>query len=57
MTQLLDAIHTASLHPARMPGVDNRLGSIAIGKRASLIALNSALFVQHIWIHGQALPL
>ncbi|ALR78218.1 N-acetylglucosamine-6-phosphate deacetylase [[Enterobacter] lignolyticus] len=52
-----DAIRMASLHPARMLGVDDRLGSIAIGKRASLIALNSALFVQHVWIHGQALPL
>lgn len=48
-----DAIHMASLHPANMLGVNDRLGSIAIGKRASLVALNEALFVQHTWIHGQ----
>lgn len=52
-----DAIHMASLHPARMLGVEKTLGSLAVGKRASLIALDSALFVQHVWIHGQALPL
>lgn len=51
------AIHMASLHPARLLGVDHRLGSIRAGKQANLIALNSGLHLQHIWIEGQAVPL
>ena len=48
-----DAIHMASLHPAKMLGLDRDLGSIAVGKRASLIALNPQLRLQNIWISGQ----
>ena len=35
-----DAIHMASLHPARLLGVDGQLGSLAPGKRANIIALD-----------------
>ncbi len=52
-----DAIHMASLHPAKMLGLDKQLGSLAVGKRANLIALNSQLLLQNIWINGQNLPL
>jgi N-acetylgalactosamine-6-phosphate deacetylase len=52
-----DAIHMASLHPAKMLGVDKELGSIAVGKRANLIELNSQLLLQNIWISGQNSPL
>lgn len=52
-----DAIHMASLHPARLLGMDNQLGSLAPGKRANLNALNGGLHLQQIWIQGQALPL
>lgn len=52
-----DAIHMASLHPAKMLGLDKQLGSLAVGKRANLIALNSPLQLQNIWINGQNLPL
>lgn len=52
-----DAIHMASLHPAKMLGLDKQLGSLAVGKRAHLIALNSQLLLQNIWINGQSLPL
>ncbi|WBM70171.1 N-acetylglucosamine-6-phosphate deacetylase [Buttiauxella sp. WJP83] len=52
-----DAIHMASLHPAKMLGLDKELGSLAPGKRASLIALNPLLELQNIWINGQHLPL
>jgi hypothetical protein len=51
-----DAIHMASLHPARLLGIDNQLGSLAPGKRANIIALDG-LHLQQIWIQGQALPL
>ncbi|MBA1847743.1 amidohydrolase family protein, partial [Escherichia coli] len=46
-------IHMASLHPARMLGVDGVLGSLKPGKRASVVALDSGLYVQQIWIQGQ----
>jgi N-acetylgalactosamine-6-phosphate deacetylase len=52
-----DAIHMASLHPAKMLGLDKQLGSLTVGKRANLIALNSPLQLQNIWINGQNLPL
>lgn len=52
-----EAIHMASLHPARLLGIDRHLGSLAVEKRADAIALNSGLHLQQIWIQGQALPL
>ena len=52
-----EAIHMVSLHPARLLGIDRHLGSLAVGKRADAIALNSGLHLQQIWIQGQALPL
>lgn len=52
-----DAIHMASLHPARLLGIDHRLGSLKTGKQASAIALNGKLHLQRIWIQGQHLPL
>ena len=51
-----DAIHMASRQPARMLGIDDRLGSITPGKQANLIALNGDLFVEHIWLNGQIFP-
>lgn len=52
-----DAIHMASLHPAKMLGLENSLGSLAVGKRANLNALNPQLLLQNIWINGQAVLL
>lgn len=52
-----EAIHMASLHPARLLGIDRQLGSLKTGKRADVIALNNGLHLQQIWIQGQALPL
>lgn len=46
----------ASLHPARLLGIDHQLGSLAPGKRANIIALDDGLHLQQIWIQGQALP-
>lgn len=52
-----EAIQMASLHPARLLGIDGQLGSLLPGKRANMIALNAGLHVQQIWIQGLALPL
>ena len=51
------AIHMATLHPAAMIGVDDTLGSLRVGKRANLIALDAGLQVQHTWVQGLAIPL
>jgi N-acetylgalactosamine-6-phosphate deacetylase len=50
---LAEAIQMASLAPARMLGIDDQLGSLAVGKRANLLALTSALYQQHIWVAGR----
>ncbi|UEG32664.1 N-acetylglucosamine-6-phosphate deacetylase [Enterobacter ludwigii] len=52
-----DAIHMASLHPARLLGIDHQLGSLKPGKRANMIALDEGFHLQQIWIQGLALPL
>lgn len=52
-----EAIHMASLHPARLLGMDGQLGSLAPGKRANIISLDGDLHLQQIWIQGQAFPL
>ncbi|MBM3070086.1 N-acetylglucosamine-6-phosphate deacetylase [Lelliottia sp. RWM.1] len=52
-----EAIHMASLHPARLLGIDRQSGSLSPGKQANVIALNGGLHLQQIWIQGQALPL
>lgn len=52
-----EAIRMASLHPARLLGIDKQLGSLAPGKFASINALNSGLHLQNIWIQGQSFPL
>ena len=52
-----DAIHMASLHPARLLGIDHQLGSLKPGKRANMIALDEGLYLQQIWIQGLVLPL
>lgn len=52
-----DAIHMASLHPAKMLGLDHTYGSLWAGKRANIIALDSRLMLQTIWIDGQRIAL
>ena len=52
-----EAIHMASLHPARLLGIDGQLGSLKVGKRASIIALDGGLHIQNIWVQGQRLSL
>jgi N-acetylgalactosamine-6-phosphate deacetylase len=50
---LADAIWMASLAPARMLGITERLGSLAVGKQANLLALTTELAQQHIWVAGR----
>ncbi|UTM59723.1 N-acetylglucosamine-6-phosphate deacetylase [Photobacterium sp. CCB-ST2H9] len=47
------AIEMASLIPARLLGIDKRLGSIATGKSASFVALSSDYQVMSTWVNGR----
>ena len=47
-----EAVKMASLNPAERLGIDNQTGSIEVGKRANLIAVNSDGDVQNVWIDG-----
>jgi N-acetylglucosamine-6-phosphate deacetylase len=46
------AIRHASLYPAKLLGVDHRLGSIALGREATLIQLDNDLNIKQIWRKG-----
>lgn len=52
-----DAIHMASLHPAKMLGLEQSYGSLSEGKMANIIALDSQLKVQKIWVDGQSVEI
>lgn len=51
------AIHMASLHPARLLGLENRLGSLKSGKQANIIELDNKMKVQQTWVNGVPVPL
>lgn len=49
----LDAVHAASLRPAEFLGLENELGSIKVGKRASFAVVNEHYQVQATIIDGK----
>lgn len=49
---LWEAVHMASLTPARIAGFDQDLGSIAPGKRADLLVLDRDLHVRQVYVDG-----
>ncbi len=51
-----EALRMASLYPARALGLDNELGAIHPGGRASLLALNRERQVVATWIDGDCQP-
>lgn len=42
----------ASLTPAKSLGIQDQLGTLDIGKRASMVALNSDFSITHTWVNG-----
>jgi N-acetylglucosamine-6-phosphate deacetylase len=50
---LPDAIRMASLTPARILGIDGEVGSLAVGKRADLVVLDSELNVEQVYVGGE----
>ncbi len=49
---LLEAVHMASLVPAKFLDLDKELGSIAVNKRACFVVVNDAFQVQATYIDG-----
>lgn len=49
------AVHMASLNPAKMLDIDDKKGSIAVGKDADFIILDSQLNVRYTYIRGKNL--
>ena len=53
---LATALRMASLHPAAFLGLGDRLGGIAPGLTASLVALDESMNVRRSWIDGSEAP-
>lgn len=50
---LIDALRYASVHPAEFLGLGDRLGRLAPGHRADMVALDAAtIAVRHTWVAG-----
>jgi N-acetylglucosamine-6-phosphate deacetylase len=52
---LHEVIRMATLTPARIAGVADEVGSIAVGKRADLVVLDTAMQVRQVYVAGQRL--
>lgn len=52
-----DAIACATINPARMLGVDRYLGSIAVGKRADILAVDDNFTLQKVFTDGKWLEI
>jgi len=50
---LADALTMATLTPARMLGVDDRVGRLAPGRHADLVHLTDALDIAGVWVAGR----
>jgi N-acetylglucosamine-6-phosphate deacetylase len=49
---LVEVIRMATLTPARIAGVDDKLGSIEVGKLADLLVLDRSLNVRQVYLAG-----
>ena len=52
---LESALKAATINPARAVGLDDEVGSIAVGKRADVLVLGADLHPEHIFIGGKEL--
>ena len=52
---LIDAVRMMTITPARIMGVDDKKGSIAIGKDADLVLFDDIITVDNVFIGGWAL--
>ena len=54
---LAHVFRAASLTPARLLGIDGRLGSISVGKEASLLVLDRDLKIEEVFVAGRSITL
>lgn len=52
-TEPLSAVHMASLNPSRRFGLDQKLGSIAKGKKADFIIVDKKYNLRETWLDGK----
>lgn len=57
-----EALKSVTLYPAQILGIDDRLGSIAVGKMANIVVTDGDLLdartnIKHLFINGRLLPL
>jgi N-acetylglucosamine-6-phosphate deacetylase len=50
---LCHAIRMASLNPARLLGIDDKVGSIEPGKKANLIIIDDTVRVKSVFLEGE----
>ncbi len=50
---LPEAVRYATLNPAKLLGIDNRVGSLEINKDATFIRLSSDFDIKQVWLQGQ----
>jgi N-acetylglucosamine-6-phosphate deacetylase len=50
---LQKAVHYASLNPAQLLGIDDRLGSLELGKEATFLRLTPELRLKEVWLKGK----
>ncbi len=53
---LCHAIRFASLNPARLLGIDDRVGSLENGKMANLILIDDMVHVKKVILNGESIP-
>jgi N-acetylglucosamine-6-phosphate deacetylase len=49
---LREAVHMATINPARVIGLSARMGSLEVGKEANLVAFDERLSVRLTCVHG-----
>lgn len=50
---LSDALNMASLYPAKLIGLSDKIGKMAMGYEADLLVLDEELNIQEVWLKGQ----
>ena len=50
---LPEAVRYATLNPAKLLGIDNRVGSLEINKEATFIRLSSDFDIKQVWLQGR----
>lgn len=50
---LCHAIRMATLNPARVLGIDDKVGSLAKGKKANIIIIDDAVNIKKVFLEGE----